>query len=303
MTPSATRSRTISHIVRRLRGSRPVVGSSRKMIRGSPTRRHGEVEPAPHAAGVGGGGLVGRLDEVEPLEQFARRAAGLRARPRWCRSAIRVRFSSPVSRSSTAENWPVTPIAARTASGSRARSWPATRSVAGVGADEGGQDLDDRGLAGAVGAEQREDRSLGDVEVDAVEHEVVAEGLAQAGRGDRRSRACHEFWFSGDVVADVRQGRLIRRRRAVVRARTSTVSVGRLGSVGGGERVVDLPGRRRGRRARRRCPRGCRPRGRRAGSRARPSRARPRQPDVAVGGLGDDAGMRHGRRRCRRWPR
>jgi hypothetical protein len=33
-----------------------------------------------------------------------------------------------VSRPSTAENWPVTPIAARTASGSRATSCPATRS-------------------------------------------------------------------------------------------------------------------------------------------------------------------------------
>ena len=37
VTPSATSSRTMSHITRRLRGSRPVVGSSRKMIRGSPT--------------------------------------------------------------------------------------------------------------------------------------------------------------------------------------------------------------------------------------------------------------------------
>jgi hypothetical protein len=40
-----------------------------------------------------------------------------------------MRFSSPVSRPSTAENWPVTPIAARTASGSRAGSWPATRAL------------------------------------------------------------------------------------------------------------------------------------------------------------------------------
>lgn len=37
VTPSATRSRMIDHIVRRLRGSSPVVGSSRKMIRGLPT--------------------------------------------------------------------------------------------------------------------------------------------------------------------------------------------------------------------------------------------------------------------------
>src|SRR5207302_1864013 len=46
-------------------------------------------------------------------------------RSRWWRSAINIRFSSPVSRLSTAENWPVRPIAARTASGSLARSKPA----------------------------------------------------------------------------------------------------------------------------------------------------------------------------------
>src|ERR1700733_3459142 len=39
---------------------------------------------------------------------------------------MRRRFSSPVRRLSTAENWPVTPMAARTASGSAARSCPAT---------------------------------------------------------------------------------------------------------------------------------------------------------------------------------
>ena len=36
------------------------------------------------------------------------------------------RFSSPVSRSSTAENWPVTPICDRMPSGSVRRSWPPT---------------------------------------------------------------------------------------------------------------------------------------------------------------------------------
>ena len=40
---------------------------------------------------------------------------------------MRRRFSSPVRRESTAENCPVTPITPRTASGSRATSWPATR--------------------------------------------------------------------------------------------------------------------------------------------------------------------------------
>ena len=38
VTPPATSSRTICHMARRLRGSRPVVGSSRKITRGSPTR-------------------------------------------------------------------------------------------------------------------------------------------------------------------------------------------------------------------------------------------------------------------------
>jgi hypothetical protein len=42
------------------------------------------------------------------------------------------------------------------------------------------------GLAGAVGAEQREDRSFGDLQVDAVERTRVAKRLAQAGRRDRR---------------------------------------------------------------------------------------------------------------------
>src|SRR6266511_1836149 len=82
----------ICHMVRRLRGSRPEVASSRS-------------------------------------NRFSSSAARRRPsrRPRWRRSAIKIRFSSPVSRLSTAENWPVTPIAARTESGSRATSWPATR--------------------------------------------------------------------------------------------------------------------------------------------------------------------------------
>jgi hypothetical protein len=92
---------------------------------------------------------------------------------------------------STAENWPVTPIAARTACGLAGEVVTAHAHRAGVGGDQGREDLDDRGLAGAVGAEQREDRSLGDVQIDAFEHDVVAVGLAQADRRDRCWRACH----------------------------------------------------------------------------------------------------------------
>ena len=50
MTPAVARSRMSSHIRRRLRGSRPVVGSS--------TARVGRHQPA------------GRVDEVEPVEKL-----------------------------------------------------------------------------------------------------------------------------------------------------------------------------------------------------------------------------------------
>ena len=144
----------------RLRGSRPVVGSSRKTIRGSPTSAHRQVEPAAHAAGVGRPAVLrGGVGEVELLEQLVDPPAAL-GRPRWCRSAISSRFSRPVSRPSTAENWPVTPIAARTASGSAATSWPATRTSPASARDQGREDVHDGGLAGAVRAEQREDGAL-----------------------------------------------------------------------------------------------------------------------------------------------
>src|SRR5690606_11770483 len=55
----------------------------------------------------------------------------------------------------------------------------------GVEADQRGQDVDGGGLAGPVGTEQGEDRARGDVEVDAVEHGVVSEGLLQPGGCDR----------------------------------------------------------------------------------------------------------------------
>ena len=144
---------------RRLRGSRPVVGSSRKMIRGSPTsviaRSSRRCMPPEYVTAR----LAGGVRQVEPLEQCVGPAAPS-ARPRWCRSAIRRRFSRPVSSPSTAENWPVTPIAARTSSG-RVHVVAGHPDLAGVGGDQRGQDLDGGGLAGAVRAEQGEDGAFG----------------------------------------------------------------------------------------------------------------------------------------------
>jgi hypothetical protein len=99
-----------------------------------------------------------------------------------------------------------------------------------VGLDQGREDLDDRGLAGAVGAEQGEDRPLGDVEIDAVEDDVRAERLAQAGGQDRRSHGGHG-----------RHGRRMTTLPTVVRARTSTVSVDGWGASAASSALCTLP--------------------------------------------------------------
>ena len=77
MTPPSTRSRITCHIVRRLRGSSPAVGSSRKMIRGSPTRVIARSSRRCIPPDQVGHELAGRVDEVEPLEQLRRSPAAL----------------------------------------------------------------------------------------------------------------------------------------------------------------------------------------------------------------------------------
>ena len=58
-----------------LRGSSPVVGSSRSITGGRPMRTGAEVEPAAHAAGVGRDAAVGRVDQPEAVEHLAARDA------------------------------------------------------------------------------------------------------------------------------------------------------------------------------------------------------------------------------------
>ena len=63
---------------------------------------------------------------------------------------------------------------------------PATRSVAAVGPQQGGDGAHERGLAGAVGAEHGGDGAGRGDEVEAVEGDDVAEPLAQPDGLDRR---------------------------------------------------------------------------------------------------------------------
>ena len=56
---------------------------------------------------------------------------------------------------------------------------PGDDGLAAVGLEQGGQDPDGGGLAGAVRPEQTQHRAFRDVEVDAVQCPYVAEGLDQ----------------------------------------------------------------------------------------------------------------------------
>jgi hypothetical protein len=64
--------------------------------------------------------------------------------------------------------------------------------LAAIAGDQRGQDVHHRGLAGAVRAEQREDRAFGDAKIDAVEHHLLSVRLAQSvGRDRGACRAIH----------------------------------------------------------------------------------------------------------------
>ena len=183
----------ISHMVRRLRGSRPVVGSSRKMISGSPMRvmaRSSRRRMPPEY--VARGCLAASTRSNFSRSPAVRRLSSAGGR---CRSLpMRARFSSPVSRLSTAENCPVRPILPRTSSAWRTTSKPSHGDLPAIGADQRGQDMDDGGLAGAVGTQEGEDGSGRDGEVNAVEDLLAAVCLAQPGHGDgRRSSTCHDL--------------------------------------------------------------------------------------------------------------
>ena len=77
--------------------------------------------------------------------------------------------------------------------------------LAGVRAAVALEDLEQGGLAGAVGAEQGEQLAAADVEVDAVERQDGAVGLAHARRADRRRRGGRPRARSGGGFEGVRE--------------------------------------------------------------------------------------------------
>ncbi len=148
-------------------------------------QRHGDVQAALHAAGVGGGGLRRRLDQVEALQQLGGGAPPLAAG-----EVVQVRHEEHVllAGDQVVDGGELAGDTDRGAHrlgvGGQVVAADVDAAGARVGGDEGGEDLHGGGLAGAVRAEQGEDRSFGDGQVDAVEHDLVAVGLAQPVRRD-----------------------------------------------------------------------------------------------------------------------
>ena len=125
--PAAVRASIVSHIDRRLTGSRPVVGSSRYRTGGRNHERGTEVQAPAHAAGVGLRRALGGVDEVEALEQLVRPLARARSCSGGTAGRPSPRFSKPVRFSSTAAYWPARPILARSAAACLTTSRPTTR--------------------------------------------------------------------------------------------------------------------------------------------------------------------------------
>ena len=169
----------VSHICARVRGSRPVVGSSRKMSGGCAMRdaarsRRRRMPPEKF--------LRGRLAaSVRPncsSSSAALRRESARLRP--SRRPKSTRFSVAERVSSTEAYCPVTPMSWRTICGSRGHVVAEDAGGAAVGAQQRREHADGGGLAGAVRSEDAVDGAGLHAEVDAVDRPVVAEHLHES---------------------------------------------------------------------------------------------------------------------------
>ena len=178
--PVATSPRIVSHIWARVRGSRPVVGSSRKISGGCAMRlaarsRRRRMPPEKFFSGAWRPPRSGRTARA-----VRRTCALASARDRPSSREKMTRFSVAERVSSTDAYWPVTPISWRTICGSLDDVVAEDLGPAAVGAQQGGEHADGGGLAGAVRAEHAVDGAGANGQVDAVDGAVVAEDLDEA---------------------------------------------------------------------------------------------------------------------------
>ncbi|CAM5409959.1 hypothetical protein SGLAM104S_08989 [Streptomyces glaucescens] len=150
---------------------------------------HGDVEAALHAAGVGGGGLLGGGGEVEAFQQFGGDPAAFALG-----EVVQVGHEEHVllAGDQAVDGGELSGDTDRGAYGLGVGGEVVAgdAGLSAVGGDEGGEDLHGGGLAGAVGSEQCEDGPGRDVQIDAVQDGLVAVGLAQPVR--RNGQVGHE---------------------------------------------------------------------------------------------------------------
>ena len=179
--------RIVSHIWPRVRGSRPVVGSSRKISGGRVIRlaaRSSRRRMPPENCEIGLSAASSRPNCSS--RRSGRAGAGPAAMP--CSRANSQRFSRAVRFSSTEAYCPVTPSSWRIMCGLASYVDPEDLGLALVDRQQGGEHPQHGGLAGAVGAEHAEDLAAADLQVDAVHGALVRRRSSRARRRARPGR-------------------------------------------------------------------------------------------------------------------
>ncbi len=177
--PSARSERTVSHAARRASGSKPVVGSSRKISSGSPTSASAKSSRRSWPPREPAAALVGLVPKARQTPAPPRRRAdGVEARPvaqRLARGDVAV----DAARLQHDADPPAQRQRARGGVLSQHRHLAAAARAVAL------EDLDRRGLARPVGPEQPEHLAAAHLDVDAAHRLELAVALAQVPDLDR----------------------------------------------------------------------------------------------------------------------
>ena len=178
--PSSRSERIVSQALRRAAGSKPVVGSSRKISSGSPTSASARSSRRSWPPGERARHRVLLALEAGERDHLVD-VTGVRIHRSRSARAPRGRGCGGTGRCSGARSRPARAALAAAGPGSNPSTLtsPAARCAVAL------EDLDRRRLAGAVGTEQPEHLAAPDVEVDPTNRLEVGIGLAQAADLDR----------------------------------------------------------------------------------------------------------------------